>query len=162
MKRPKQQWDLGSFFLYNWLTHLRVATGGKAAKAWSLAGFWETEICGGSSGVPVKWQPLWRPCLPQIYGGGPGMTALLTVTKTRLDTQGKDKTKGLKKSLLTGKWWITVEDTTLHITNCQKENSSKKIMQQSLRIIKSTLLLNQSMLKKILVSLDFYTGFLKV
>ena len=36
----------------------RAATGGKAAKAWSLAVFWEIENNGGSGGAPVKWPPL--------------------------------------------------------------------------------------------------------
>ena len=39
----------------------RAATGHKA-------GFWERENGGG---VPVKWPPLWCPCLPKIYRGGP-------------------------------------------------------------------------------------------
>ena len=47
----------------------RDATGGKAAKAWSLAGFWELEK-GGCRSAPVKWPPLWLPCLPKIYRGG--------------------------------------------------------------------------------------------
>ena len=40
-------------------------------KAWSLAGFWKIENSGGSGTAPVKWLPLWRPCLPKIYCGGP-------------------------------------------------------------------------------------------
>ena len=46
----------------------RAATGGKAAKAWSLAGFCEIE--NGSGGAPVKWLPLWHRCIPKIYHGG--------------------------------------------------------------------------------------------
>ena len=60
--------------LYIWMDHSimsRAATGGKAAKAWSLAGFWEIENGGGSGGVPVKWPPVWQPYLPKIYRGGP-------------------------------------------------------------------------------------------
>ena len=49
----------------------RAATGGKAAKAWSLARFSELESGGSSGGAPAKWPPLWLPCLPKIYRGGP-------------------------------------------------------------------------------------------
>ena len=50
---------------------IRAATGGKAAKSWSLARFSELESGGGSGGAPVKWPPLWLPWLPKIYHGGP-------------------------------------------------------------------------------------------
>ena len=52
------------------LNRLNAATGGKAAKAWTLARFWGLES-GGGSGTPAKWPPLWLPCLPKIYCGGP-------------------------------------------------------------------------------------------
>ena len=57
---------------------VRAATRGKAAKAWSLGGFSEIENGGGgrSGGAPVKWPPLWRPWLPNIYRGGPGHVIL--------------------------------------------------------------------------------------
>ena len=45
--------------------------GGKVAKAWSLAGFLKIENSSGSRGALLKWLPLWRPCLPKIYRGGP-------------------------------------------------------------------------------------------
>ena len=38
--------------------HNRAATGGKAAKAWSLARFWKIESGGGCGGGPVNWPPL--------------------------------------------------------------------------------------------------------
>ena len=50
---------------------IRTATRGKAAKAWSLARFSELESGGSSGGAPAKWPPLWLPCLPKIYRGGP-------------------------------------------------------------------------------------------
>ena len=49
----------------------RAATGGKVAKAWSLAVFWEIEKGGGCGGATVKLPPLWRPCPPKIYHCGP-------------------------------------------------------------------------------------------
>ena len=52
---------------------------GKAAKAWSLAGFREIEKDGGGSSAPVKWPPLLHPCLPKIYHGS---HASVSVTKT--------------------------------------------------------------------------------
>ena len=39
--------------------NVRATTGGMAANAWSLAGFWEIENSSGS--MPVKRPPLWRP-----------------------------------------------------------------------------------------------------
>ena len=44
----------------------RAATGGKAAKAWSLAGFLEIELWRAG-----EMAALWHPCLPKIYYGGP-------------------------------------------------------------------------------------------
>ena len=60
--------------LYKWMNHLilsRASMGGKAAKAWSFAEFWELKNGGGSGCALVKWPPVWRPCLPKIYHGGP-------------------------------------------------------------------------------------------
>ena len=51
----------------------RADMGGKAAKAWSLAWFWEIENGSGSGSVQVKWPPLFRRCLPKIYLGGPAI-----------------------------------------------------------------------------------------
>ena len=48
----------------------RATTGGKAAKAWYLAGFGEIEN-GGSGGAPLTLPLLWRPCLPKLYRGSP-------------------------------------------------------------------------------------------
>ena len=39
-------------------------------------GFWEIE--NGRGGMPVKWQPLWHPCLPIIYRGGPASSIIST------------------------------------------------------------------------------------
>ena len=57
------------------LANSRAATGDKAAKAWSFAGFWEIEYGGGSESLLMNWLPLWHPCLPKIYLGGPGYFA---------------------------------------------------------------------------------------
>ena len=57
----------------------RAAPGGYAAKAWSLAGFWKIENGGSSGSTPVKWPPLWRPCLPKIYRGGPALVKWSTL-----------------------------------------------------------------------------------
>ena len=51
----------------------RSATGGKAANAWSLAGFWKIGNGCGSGCVPVKWL---HPCLSKIYRGSPGHICL--------------------------------------------------------------------------------------
>ena len=52
--------------------------GGKAAKAWS---------CGDSGSVLVKWPPLWRPCLPKIYRGGPEHTYICSYSLGSLGMQ---------------------------------------------------------------------------
>ena len=49
------------------LANSRAATGDKAAKAWSFAGFWETENSSCSGSALVKWPRLWCSCLPKIY-----------------------------------------------------------------------------------------------
>ena len=48
----------------------RAATRGKTYKTSILSGFCAIERGGGSGGMPVMWQPLWRSCLPEIYRGG--------------------------------------------------------------------------------------------
>ena len=42
----------------------------------ATTGFWGAENGSGSCGTHVKWPPLWQPCLPKIYRGGPDMNQI--------------------------------------------------------------------------------------